>query len=62
MGPLHLQNYSRTPKLEYHRTRNNIKHLLKIKKENNEKYNQNGIYQLQCTDCPGKYVGQMAKV
>jgi hypothetical protein len=34
-----------------YRTRNSIKHLLRIK-ENKGKYNQSGVYQLQCTDCP----------
>jgi hypothetical protein len=37
---------------------NNVKHLLRIKENNNGKYNENGIYQLQCADCPQKYVGQ----
>jgi hypothetical protein len=43
-----------------YRTRNNIKHLLRIK-ENKEKYNQSGIYQLQSENCPMKYVGQTGR-
>jgi hypothetical protein len=35
-----------------YRTRNNIKHLVRTKENNN------GIYHLQCADCSRKYVGQ----
>jgi hypothetical protein len=34
-----------------------MKHLLRIN-ENDKKYNQSGVYQLQCANCPQKYVGQ----
>jgi predicted GIY-YIG superfamily endonuclease len=30
-------------------------------KENKGIYNQSGVYQLQCTDCPKKYIGQTAR-
>jgi hypothetical protein len=43
-----------------YRTKNNIKHLLRIK-ENKGKYNLSGVYQLQCTDCPKKYIGQTGR-
>jgi hypothetical protein len=39
-----------------YRTKNNIKHLLRIKENDNGKYNQ-----LQCADCPWKYVGQTGR-
>jgi hypothetical protein len=45
-----------------YRTRNNIKRLLRIKENNTGKYNQSGIYQLQCSDCPQKYVGQTGRL
>jgi hypothetical protein len=43
-----------------YRTKNNIKHLLRIK-ENKGKYNQSGVYQLQSRDCPKKYIGQTGR-
>jgi hypothetical protein len=44
-----------------YRTKNNIKHLLRIKENNNRKYNLSGVYQLQCADCPRKYIGQTGR-
>jgi hypothetical protein len=44
-----------------YRTKNNIEHLLRIKENNNRKYNQSGVYQLQCADCPQKSVRQMGR-
>jgi hypothetical protein len=38
------------------RTKNNIKHNLRTKRS--EKYNLSGVYELQCTECPRKYIGQ----
>jgi predicted GIY-YIG superfamily endonuclease len=43
-----------------YRMRNNIKHLLRIK-ENKGKCYQSGVYQLQCADCPKKYIGQTGR-
>jgi hypothetical protein len=36
------------------RTKNNIKHHLRIKRSTTEKekYNLSGVYELQCTECP----------
>jgi hypothetical protein len=39
-------------------TKNNIKHLLRKNENRNERYNLSGVYQLQCADCPLKYIGQ----
>jgi hypothetical protein len=39
-------------------TKNNIKHLLRINKNRNDKYNLSGVYQLQCAECPLKYIWQ----
>jgi hypothetical protein len=33
-------------------TKNNIKHLLRINENRNDKYNISGVYQLQCAECP----------
>jgi hypothetical protein len=41
--------------------KNNTKHLLRTSENRNEKYNLSGIYQLQCADCPLKYVGQTGR-
>jgi hypothetical protein len=41
-----------------YKTRNNIKHLLKINDDKEDLYNLSGVYQLQCADCPLKYIGQ----
>jgi hypothetical protein len=40
-------------------TRNNIKLLLQIKDNKEDLYNLSGVYQLQCADCPLRYVGQL---
>jgi hypothetical protein len=39
-------------------TKNNIKHLLRINENRNDKYNLSGVYQLQCAECPLKFIGQ----
>jgi hypothetical protein len=44
-----------------YRTRNNMKHLLRTKENNNDKYNLSGVYQLQFADCPRKYVRQTGR-
>jgi ribosomal protein L35 len=38
-----------------YRTKNNVKHLLRTKENNNGKCNLSGVCQLQCADCPRKY-------
>jgi hypothetical protein len=38
------------------RTKNNIKHHLRIKRSTTEYYNLSGVYELQCTECPHKYI------
>jgi hypothetical protein len=38
-----------------------IKHLLKINENKNDNYNLRGVYQLQCADCPLKYMGQTGR-
>jgi hypothetical protein len=43
-------------------TKNKIKHLLRIKENHNNKYNQSGIYQWQCGNCPQKYTGQTGRI
>jgi hypothetical protein len=43
-----------------YRTKNNIKHLLTIK-ETKKKYNLSGVYQLRCTECLKRYVGQTGR-
>jgi hypothetical protein len=40
------------------RTKNNIKHHLRTKRRDTDKYNLSGIYELQCTGCPRKYIEQ----
>lgn len=44
-----------------YKTKNNIRHLLKIKDDKNDLYNLSGVYQLQCSNCPLKYVGQTGR-
>ncbi|PNF38897.1 hypothetical protein B7P43_G08228 [Cryptotermes secundus] len=44
-----------------YKTKNNIKHLLKINDDKNDMYNLSGVYQLQCSDCPLKYIGQTGR-
>jgi hypothetical protein len=45
-----------------YRTKNNIKHLLRIKENhNNDKYNLSCVYQLRCGNCPQKYIGQTGR-
>jgi hypothetical protein len=45
-----------------YRTKNNIKHALKTKENKEEnKYSQSGIYQLQCNECPKRYIGQIGR-
>jgi hypothetical protein len=44
-------------KLAY-RTRNNIKHHLRVKKNTTDRFNLNGLYLLQCKECPSRYIGQ----
>jgi hypothetical protein len=41
-----------------YKTTNIIKNQLKPKTPQNDIYNQSGIYQLSCNDCPLKYIGQ----
>jgi hypothetical protein len=43
------------------RTKNNIKHHLRTKRSTTEKYNLSGTYELQCTECPRKYIGQTGR-
>jgi hypothetical protein len=45
---------------QYFKSRN-IKHLLRINENRNDKYNLSGVYQLQCADCPLKYIGQTGR-
>jgi hypothetical protein len=40
------------------RTKNNINHHLRTKRRITDKYNLSGVYELQCTECPRKYIGQ----
>lgn len=40
------------------RTRNTIKQYLRTKRNTTDKYKLSGVYQLQCGECPHKYVGQ----
>jgi hypothetical protein len=47
-------------KIPYKMT-NTIKHRLKPKGTSKDTYNQNGIYQLQCSQCPLKYIGQTGR-
>jgi hypothetical protein len=46
-----------------YRTKTNIKHHLEIKRNatKNDKYNLSGVYELQCTECPRKYIGQTGR-
>jgi hypothetical protein len=36
--------------------------LLRINENRNDKYNLSGVYQLQCADCPLKYIGQTGRI
>jgi hypothetical protein len=45
-----------------YRTKNNIKHLLRIKENHSDKYNLSGVYQLQYGKCPQKYIGQTFRI
>jgi hypothetical protein len=40
------------------KTVNTIQHHLRAKEATGDTYNQSGIYQLQCNECPLKYIGQ----
>jgi len=44
-------------------TKNNIRHLLKHKQNDDTQntYNKNGVYQLTCTECNKRYVGQTGR-
>jgi hypothetical protein len=42
-------------------TKNNIKHLLRINENRNDRFNLSGVYQLQCAECPLKYIGQSGR-
>jgi hypothetical protein len=35
--------------------------LLRINENRNEKFNLSGVYQLQCAECPLKYIGQTGR-
>jgi hypothetical protein len=45
-----------------YKTTNTIKHLLKPRYEKADIYNQSGVYQLQCGECPLKYIGQTGRI
>jgi hypothetical protein len=44
------------------RTTNTIQNHLKPKEKTIDAYNQSGVYQLKCNDCPLKYVGQTGRI
>jgi hypothetical protein len=44
-----------------YKTTNSIGHILKPKKPPVDIYNMSGIYQLQCGECPLKYIGQTGR-
>jgi hypothetical protein len=44
-----------------YRTTNTIKNLLKPKITIKDIYDQSGVYQLSCNDCPLKYIGQTGR-
>jgi hypothetical protein len=47
---------------EYHlEQKNYINHHLRAKRSTTDKYNLSGVYQLQCTECPRKYIGQRGR-
>jgi hypothetical protein len=53
-----LFNFYFFTKLIAYKTTNTIKHHLKPRRETRDMYNQSGVYQLQCGQCPFKYTGQ----
>jgi hypothetical protein len=44
-----------------YKTTNTTGHLLKPKNPSEDIYNMSGIYQLQCDECPLKYIGQTGR-
>jgi hypothetical protein len=42
------------------RTQNTIENILRQKTET-EKYDNSGVYQMKCLDCPMKYIGQIVR-
>jgi hypothetical protein len=42
-------------------TKHTISNLLRHKHDNKDKYDNSGIYQLECTDCGKQYVGQTGR-
>jgi hypothetical protein len=48
-------------KISY-KTTNTIKHHIKIRTETQDIYSQSGVYQLQCGECPLKYIGQTGRI
>jgi hypothetical protein len=45
--------------LAVYKTINTIKHLLKSRGDKGDMYSQSSIYQVQCNECPLKYIGQL---
>jgi hypothetical protein len=35
-----------------------MKHHLIVKKNTTDRFNLSGVYQLQCKECPSRYIGQ----
>jgi hypothetical protein len=42
-------------------TKHTISNLLRQKQDHNDKYDNSGIYQLECTDCGKQYIGQTGR-
>jgi hypothetical protein len=44
------------------RIKYNVKHHLGIKRNTTDEYNLSSVYQLQCTVCPRRYIGQTRRM
>jgi hypothetical protein len=44
-----------------YRTRKTIENFLNLHKSRNSLYEESGVYELKCQNCPGSYIGQTGR-